>query len=311
MSSRILSLLFVGSLLACSSSGGDATTTDTGTTADGAIDTGAAVDTGMSEDTGDGPCMEPIDEQPEGSQCVKLVSGKVLDTTGAPVKGKTTSVCGSTCYYGKTGSDGTFTVPVNSHIVLADVAASVHGRPDFASLLIKLPTGSGENFTLPDMIVPALPATGNKIPIDDASGKILAATKVVGGDVTLSFEAGTKADLDLEDVADTVTGNQLRIAKVETKDFPPFAKDAGVTVLYAANPFDSKYDKKVGVEIANTGMADGPVEFVILGEEYLAMPTTAGLPLVVATGTVSGGTAKTDAGQGLNILTWIGVRPKK
>jgi hypothetical protein len=255
--------------------------------------------------------MEPMDEWPAGSTCVKLVSGKVLDTTGAPVKGKTMSVCGTICFYGKSGSDGSYTVPVNSHIVVGDFAASVHGRPDFASLLIKLPAGSADNVTMPDMIVPALPAMGNPIPIDDASGKILSATTVKGGDVTLSFQAGTKADLDLEDVADTATGNQLRVSKVEAKDYPPFAKDAGVTALYAVNPFDSKYDKKVGIEIANTGIADGPVEFVILGEEYISKPLTAGLPVVVATGTVTGGTAKTNDGEGLNILTWIGVRPKK
>jgi hypothetical protein len=237
----------------------------------------------------------------------------VLDTTGAPVKGKTMSVCGTICFYGKSGSDGSFTVPVNSHIVVGEFAASVHGRPDFASLLIKLPEGSVDDVTLPDMIVPALPATGNKIPIDDASGKILSATDVTadGGKLTLSFQAGTKADLDLEDVADTATGNQLRVAKVEAKDYPPFAKEAGVTLLYAANPFDSKYDKKVGVKITDTGLPDGDVELVILGEEYISKPLTAGTPVVVATGKASGGTVTTNAGEGLNVLTWIGVRPKK
>ncbi|MGZ5971169.1 MAG: hypothetical protein ACXWP4_26040, partial [Polyangiales bacterium] len=156
-----------------------------------------------------------------------------------------------------------------------------------------------------------LPDTGNKIPIDDASGTIVAATDVVGGDVTLSFQAGTKAELDLEDVADTVKGNQLRVAKVEAKDYPPFAKEAGVTSLYAMNPFDSKYDKKVGIKIVDMAIADGPVEFVILGEEYLKKPITAGSPVVVAVGTSSGGVATTNAGEGTNIVTWIGVRPKK
>jgi hypothetical protein len=310
MSSRIFPFLFVGSLIACSSSGGDAPVTpaDTGTSA---TDSGGSTDTGVTDTGPSLPCSEPMDEWPAGSQCVKLVTGKVLDTTGAPVKGKTMSVCGTICFYGKSTSDGSFTVPVNSHINVAEFAASVHGRPDFASLLIKLPTATTDNLILPDMIVPALPAMGNKIPIDDTSGMIASAIDVIGGDLTLSFQAGTKADLDLEDVADTVAGNQLRVAKVEAKDFPPFAKEAGVTALYAINPFDSKYDKKVGIKIVNTGLADGDVEFVILGEEYLKKPLTAGTPVVVATGKAVGGTVTTNAGEGTNVITWIGVRPKK
>ncbi|MFO5197584.1 hypothetical protein RCL06_24630, partial [Salmonella enterica subsp. enterica serovar Typhimurium] len=79
------------------------------------------------------------------------------------------------------------------------------------------------------------------------------------------------------------------------------------------SPFDMKYlNKKVAIEINGTGgLAEGTaVEFIALGNEFINEPFTAGKLEVVAVGKVTGGKIVTDAGEGLNTLTWIGVRAK-
>jgi hypothetical protein len=303
----LLALLGASTTVACSSgdsSGGTAPTTDSGTAKS---DTGTSTDAPPAE-----PCSEPASERPAGSQCVKTVTGKAVDTTGAPLpKGKLVSVCGQVCYFGETLADGTYKAQIGKYIKLGDFAASVHGRPEYASLYEKLGSSTAEDIVLPTLVLPKLPATGDKLPLDD-KGFVVAATTLVAGDVTLSIPAMTEVELDLEDVALGEEGKLFRAVKVETKDFPTFAKDPKIAALYAATPFDAKFKNKVAVTIvAPAGLADGTaVEIVGLGNDFLRSPFTAGSVQVIATGKVAGGRVVTDAGQGLEYLTWIGVRTK-
>ncbi len=60
------------------------------------------------------PCSEPSEDP--AAQCVETVTGKAIDTTGAPVVGKVVSICGTICYYAQTGADGTYLAKVGSII---------------------------------------------------------------------------------------------------------------------------------------------------------------------------------------------------
>jgi hypothetical protein len=313
MSSRSVLALPLLFLFACSGSesGPSTSTSDTGTATGDTGSTGG--DTAVMDSTIE-PCSEDPSERPPGSQCVKTVTGKVVDPAGGTIPaGKLISVCGSICFFGETNADGTFTAKVGKYIKVSNFAASVHGRPDHASLYEKLPATMTEDIALANtMFIPAMPATGTAIPID--KDRIVQTAQVVThGDVTLSFPAGTTVDLDLEDVelwTDKKGGEHLRAVKVAEKDYPSFVKGSTVKALYAMTPFDAKFDKKVSVTIKNTGMPDGPVEIVALGNEFLKEPFTAGVLQVVGTGTAKSGTVTTDTGVGLSYLTWLGVRPK-
>jgi len=302
-----LSALF--GLAACSSDPTPSTsTTDAGTDTGSKVDTGGTTDAPPAE-----PCSEPAEERPVGSQCVKTVTGKAVDTTGAPLPaGKLISVCGQICFFGETVAGGTFTATVGRWIKVSNFAASVHGRPDFASLYEKLPAGAADAILLPTLVLPKLPTSGAAIPMD-SKNIVTVATSVSDGDVTLNIPAGTEVELDLEDVELGEAGKLFRAVKVETKDYPTFVKGENVLALYAATPFDSKYKNKVGLSFNTTaGLAEGTaVEIIGLGNDFLREPFTAGKLEVVATGKVSGGKIVTDAGQGLTTMTWFGVRAKK
>lgn len=295
---------------ACSSEpSGNSTQKDSGTPTG---DTGKA-DTGGEDTAEPVPCSEP---GPAGSQCVKTITGKVVDETGAPLGEKLVSVCGQVCFFGKTTADGSFVTKVGQNIKLANFAASVHGRPDHASLYEKVPVSTAEDIALPTtLVLPKLNPTGTKIPMD-SKRVVTSAVNITDGEITLKFEANTELDLDLEDIAmvtEGKPGDHLRVVKVAEAQYPTFVKGANVKLLYAATPFDLKFiNKKVPLEINSTaGLAEGTaVEIIGLGNEFLAEPFTAGKLEVVATGKVTGGKIVTDAGEGLKTLTWIGVRAK-
>ncbi len=269
-------------------------------------DTGAAVqDTPPRE-----PCSEPVDERPSGSQCVKTVGGKAVDSSGAPVANKRISICGQICFFSETGADGTFAANIGQFIKVESFAANVHGRPDYASIFVKLPKTIGDNVALADLVVPKFPtADWKKLPFD-ATKKIVTAQTLTQGDITLSFAAGTEVELDLEDAELGAQGELFRVIKVEEKDYPPAFKDAQVFALYAMTPFDSRYTNKVAVTVAqNGGLAAGTaVEFVVLGNEFVRTPFTAGTMQVAARGKTTATGAVTDVGEGLSYLTWLGVR---
>lgn len=305
----VLVFAVFGSMVGCGSESSNGTTTS-----DAGKDTGSKVDTGGVTDSGPPPepCSEPAEERPAGSQCVKTVTGKVVDATGASLPaGKLISVCGQVCYFGETLADGTFKAQVGRFIKVSNFAASVHGRPDYVSLYEKLPAGTAEDIVLPTLILPKMPATGAKLPLD-AANVIGTATDLTNGEVTLNIAAKTEVELDLEDVSLGEDGKLFRALKIETKDYPTFAKGANVVVLYSATPFDAKFSIKAGLTIANTGgLAEGTaVEIIGLGNDFLREPFSAGKLEVVGTGKVTGGKIVTDAGQGLTVLTWFGVRAK-
>lgn len=293
---RFSIVAIAGAALSCSASDGSSQTTgDAGK--DVALDAAPAP-----------PCSDPSDDP--AAQCVETVSGKAVDTTGAPIVGKVVSICGSVCYYAQTKEDGAFVAKVDNFINVANFAAYVHGRPDYVGLFEKLPLGPTRNIVISQpMVLPTPPTSGARLPIDATTRTVKAAASIASGDVTLTFEAGTDVELDLEDIELKDKGEELRVVKVDAKDTPTFAK--GATLLYGAMPFDAKFSRKVGVTIATDGgLAEGTaVEIFALGSDFVKL-RTAGRAVVLAAGKVVGGKIQTDPGEGINLLTWVGVRPK-
>lgn len=296
----VVTLVIVGA--ACSSpdepSGSSPVADSGGDTRDGGRDTAPPP-----------PCSDPSDDP--AAQCVETVSGKAVDTTGAPIAKKVVSVCGNVCYYGQTTEDGTFVAKIGNFINVANFAAYVHGRPGYVGLFEKLPLGPTRTIVLPaPMVLPIPPASGPSLGVDAAT-RLAKAKAITSGDVTLAFEEGTEVQLDLEDVELGEKGQELRVVKVDLKDTPVFAKGQSALLLYGAMPFDAKFSKKVGVTIANDGgLTEGSaVELFALGSDFVKL-RTAGKLVVQATGKVVGGKIQTDPGEGITLLTWIGVRAK-
>jgi hypothetical protein len=312
--------------LACSSSSGGNTqpTTDSGK------------DTKVSDGTGDVvddtppvvPCSEAVEDRPAGSVCVRRVKGSVVDDTGKALADLVISVCGSICFYGKTGADGTFDTEVGHYINVDKFAALVHGRPDHGSLYVVLSKpDAGDVVTLADkLVVPALPATAGLPALATADGKPTAATLTSGG-ITFTFPAGLNIDRDIEDISLDSTGDKgkaFRVAKGDVTNPPPFGKGQNLAGLWVLSPFDAKFNDgkapavamKVGVSVANpdkTKLTAGMlVEFVVMGDELVGTPFTGGILQHGAYGKVSGDASKidTDAGDGISYMTWLGVRPK-
>lgn len=307
---------------ACSSNGGGggADGTDSGVAdTNGSKDVGSGADTDPGDTNDD--CTEDPADRPAGSACLRNVNGTAQDLTGKPLADLVISVCGAVCYYSKTDAKGAFQAHVGKWINHDHYAVLVHGRPDFASVYVKLPApGAGDNVVMPQpVVVTKYDAIGPALPADGAAG-----STIVAGDVTLKIPDGTQFELDVEDVANGAPGRLFRSAKWTATTPPDFAAAAGAGPLYALAPFDVKFCKSapcakgdvVNAEATipnSTGLAAGAaVEFYELDTDLFGTPFNAANYKVVSTGKVSadGKTITTDAGQGISHLTWLGVRAK-
>ncbi len=310
-------------LFACSSSGGGggADNTDTGI----GSDTGKAKDTATGVDTDPGDtnddCTEDPADRPASSACLRYVRGTAQDLAGKPLTGIVISVCGAICYYAHTDAKGAFEAHIGKWLNHDSYAVLVHGRPDFASVYVKLPAPSaGDTVVLTKpVVVTKYDSIGPAFPADGAAG-----STIVAGDVSMKIPDGTAFELDVEDVANGDPGRLFRSVKWTASAPPDFASAAGAGPLYALAPFDLKFCKvtpcadgdviKVAVTIPNsTSLAAGTaVEFYELDTDLFGVPFNAANYKVVSTGKVSadGKTITTDAGAGISHLTWIGVRAK-
>jgi len=288
-------------------------------------DTSHPADTSIPGDTNDPDCSEPVDERPIGSVCIHEVKGSVVaESDGTPLAKMIISVCGGVCYFGITDDTGHFDNHVGHYIIPGQFQVLVHGRPDHASLYVKLPAPDADgNIILPKSIAtPKYDQVGPAMPADDGPG-----ATVTAGDVSVIPPDGLEYDLDPEDVANGDAGRLMRSVKWTSTTPPDFVAGSDFAALYALAPFNMRFCKsrpcpdansnptKIPVSVKNTtSLAAGtPVEFFILGTDLYSLPRTAGTLLVQATGKVSadGKTIDTDPGQGINELSFLGVRVKK
>lgn len=260
-----------------------------------------------------GPCANDPDPPSAGTTCIEQVSGVARSLDGSALPANTlVTVCGVACFYGKTDATGAFTAKMGVNIVVSDYVTYVHGQPAFANLLTRLPAdAAGPSIVLSQpLLVPPLPAPAVYLPEDGAK-----ASTVTSGAITLATAAGTLFDLEVDDIAMGKDGRALRVVKVDVAKAPPFAASEGAVLLYALAPFSAKPSTPVGVLISETGglPAGTAVELFVLDDRIVDVPSPAGKARVVATAHVSddGKQIVTDPGQGLDVLTWVGVRKKK
>ena len=309
-------------LTACSSNsngGNPATGTDSGAKPS---DTSVGdVDPDVDPDAAEPEC-DPTVDHPAGAVCVHQIRGKVVAQDGTALPSVIVSVCGSVCYFSRTGDDGYFVAHVGELIVPARFQVLVHGRPDYASSYTRLTVAPiGLNMEMPaPLAVPKYDATGPIMPADGAP-----AATVTAGDVTLSIPGGTELDLDVEDVANGDEGRRFRSVKWTSATPPDFVAGENVLQLYALAPFAAKTCTKrpcddtnlvkMAVTLPNaTSLTAGTVvEFITLGTDLYGPPVTIGQLLVAGTGKVSadGKTITSDPGEGITVMSFVGVRVKK
>lgn len=250
-------------------------------------------------------CVAPADGVQPGAICVKTLSAHVLDLEGAPLPNLVTTACGDGCSFGKT--DGTGATKMDVHRYMRKAALMLHGRSHYASYYSRFDaTGDVDKGTL---FLPTMPfEEGVDLPVD---GK---AKVVTHGDVTYSFANGMDVNVDQIEL-DGAAEQRFRAIKVALDKAPPFVDPkAGFAALYAMTPFHTRIKPAAAVTIANTAKlpAGAAVElFVQLTDLQEKLGPFGGFTKV-ADGHVSadGAAIKTDDGQGIPEITWLGVRLK-
>lgn len=254
-------------------------------------------------------CQDP--DGPDGGSCLTSVSGQIVDEAGAPLDGILVSVCGDACFFGRTAQDGRFVTFIKERLIPSTYAVEVHGRPDRAPFYARLPALTGDTVTLiAPLVLPLLPATGPAIRLDES------AQTITEGDVTLELAAGTKLELDVEDVAMLPLGAQLRTlnasAALRTRlafvdaTRPP-------DLLFGFAPFEVIFSQKARVTFANTAQLPANAAVDVLSQRGLlsGTPPAAGFDRVAGAHVSADGTKIVmDAGEGVTTLTWLALVKK-
>lgn len=242
-------------------------------------------------------------ERPDSGTCVHYVEGAVADVTGKPIGPASVTVCGpGTCYGGRGDGAGQFKVRVGGYIDLATYRVHLDGRPDYADRFASLDGLTGPVLRLQDPIrTVKLPASGPPL----VSGG--SATTVQSGTVTVRVQAGTEFDFGFANLSDEIHGKELRTTALSPASIPEWSE---FSALVAFGPFGSTASKPLGIrlDLSVALVPLAPVEILVLQDDY-ASPDL-GRMVVQAAGHVSadGLHVDTDDGQGVQRLTWIGVR---
>lgn len=289
---------------ACSAGSSRSTAGDASAPGDGGANLGDAGD----EADAPAPCSAPPDMRPEGGTCVLDATGNVTDLSGAGLPQLVITMCSPTiCYGGRADDAGAYDLPIGDFLDTANYAVHADGRPDHAVDYHRLAAGEPEVIDV-DMQLPTLPPSAVSLPPDGSP-----ASSVTVGDVTLQIAAGTTFDLDIEDYG-TTAGRILRVASVPLTSAPPYAAANSVAAIYALAPSGAKPSVPMGVSVRNAAAlpASAAVDILVLSDDYFSTPPTVGQLLVQASGHVSadGTTIQSDPGQGIDEITWLGIRVK-
>lgn len=273
---------------------------------DGGTETAADMSAPADLTHADG-CTDPESKWPDGGTCVVAVAGRIVDEKGQPIAGRVVTTCGSTCFFGKSASDGSFTVHVGSHIPVAEFAVDVHGSPDLASYYTPLLALAGDSIAFPSpLVVPTLPTSGPLLPMDGS------AAILTSGDVTVTLADGTKVSLPIDDVGIGDAGMMLRALTVADPSKLPFIDGANPPLaLYGLGPFEVVFSQPVALAFANTTqlLPGAAVDVYLMRGLALAGPPAGRFDLAASAHVTSDGKSiATDPGQGVLTLTWIALR---
>jgi hypothetical protein len=146
------------------------------------------------------------------------------------------------------------------------------------------------------------------------------AQEVTSGDVTLSLAEGISILLDVEDLIAGDLGKKFRALSIPEAQREWFVSaELGLTSLFALAPFEAQFvdaaraPLKARLSFANTAAlpAASAVEVLALGSYLFPDWVTPARFEVVARGTVTsdGARVELDEGEGVEYLTWVGIRP--
>jgi hypothetical protein len=254
------------------------------------------------------PCTAPLDQRPDGGTCVLRATGMVTDMADAGLANTIMTFCGpAQCYGSRSDEAGAFDIPVGDFIQTENYALHADGRPDHAVDYVRFAHAAPEVVSA-IMRLPVLPPSTVSLPMDGAS-----ASTITVGDLSLVIADGTKFDLDIADFG-TASGRIVRVAPVPLGIAPSHTALAKLDAVYALAPSGAKSSLKMGVVLANSaGLAPSvAVELLVLGDDYFSIPPNVGVFGVAALAHVSadGLTIQSDPGEGIQELTWLGVRRK-
>jgi hypothetical protein len=244
----------------------------------------------------------------------------VVDAQGAGVGKVLMSVCGSICYYGESDASGAFNVAVNARLDPAQYSTLPHGRPDRTNFYFQLPASAADDFVAGDLLSLPLPSGGESLVVkSDQNGA--PGQNVSHGGVTLDVPAGVVVKIDVEDIALGADGKLFRALRVDPAQHAAFVKSSmNVAELFHFTPFETRFQDDLGqptkVQLsfpAPAGFSAGEaVEVLALGT-YLypdwVMPAQFE-PVATATVSADGTRVEMDSGQGIEYLTWVGLRKK-
>ncbi len=247
------------------------------------------------------PCAGPNAVRPPGSSCVAEVRGQLIDSADAPVSSSVTVCGGGVLCVGSAASEGVFRVSVNRFVDLSTFVFWVHGFPAHSDMILPL-----KRATSSDVLLTAMP----RVPRFDNKGDVLPPSSASGG----VFRSGP-VELTLAEG----TSTQVAPAHEASRDFlvgtvPDLAKwDTGIVAMYALGPPGARFSRNVDVALTlpdSARISDGTtLELVVLDDDLLG--GRAGTFLSVGTATVTKGVARSIAGEGIDRLTWVGVRVPK
>ncbi|MEM1031668.1 MAG: hypothetical protein AAF928_00235 [Myxococcota bacterium] len=287
------------------------------------MNTAAGGDTGSGSDNGG--CTPQVGVEPGPDWvCITDVNGGVVDENGGPLPDILMTVCGpGGCEPDTTDDSGSFAIDVGFPILTSDYSLIPHSR-EYDYFVYYFPfaaDAAGPVIDMGPLTLLSYPPTTDRLVVktDEAGAPAQTATN---GDVTIDVPAGTRVNLDFEDVLLGEEGKRFLSRRVD-----PSAQDAfidpsfGAVALYALAPFDAGFDldsapgtpAKVQLTFDNTAglAADTPVQFYQQGSFIVGDLQTAVFH-PVATGQVSadGTTIAMDPGEGLEFLTWVAIAPR-
>lgn len=329
---RLGFLVLAMGLLAC---GGDGSSDSNASSASGGASgsggsgaeagSGGAGGNSATGGTGGTPtsCQDLGGETPADAVCVLEITGEVVDEAGAPVADRELSLCGPVCFFATSREDGSFSIPVGYDLPLRDYSTLLHGRPFNVSFYYQAPVGA------PGPVVDVgtlreIPFAGEAPTLvikNDLMGAAPPAQSVTSNGVTLEVEAGVQIELDIEDVIAEAEGRKLRVQPVSGAFLSETVGDGyDFNVVFAFGPFEMSFSRPgppkeaatAKVTFPNTtGLAAAtPVEFWALGTYLYPDWVKPAAFEKVADGQVSadGSTIALADGQGLQYLTWIGIK---
>lgn len=276
------------------SSGTDATTTSVGAGGDGTTSTTGA--------GGDAPECDPpgsveTDPLPRGFESVQAT---VLDLDGDPIAGDAIQVCGiDLCLTGDTNEDGFVVVSHDGTPLDAPIFKAGDGL-----LLAKIgfPLPAGEPVVL----------TATTFGLADSGTAMAAGASAEADGVVLAIAEDGAVGFNLLEFGGSGE-DTFRASVVPPELIEDVAAGEGFVALVGLGPNETFLCPPAGLAIPNdAGLAAGtPVEFVQQGLETAQYFTLYGQWGQIALGHVSddGSTIATDDGEGIPILSAVGVRP--